>query len=122
MATSAGPWTAALVDGGCDIGRQTYTLTRVYRLTVRRAGHTSSRTVRIQVRRDSYRQQSHATAYVLTDALTWTALASTGTEAWFDATPSPYARDGKVDALWWVADALLERVRRILPVPDRPGP
>jgi hypothetical protein len=44
-----------------------------------------NRTVRVEVKRDSYERQSFAAATVLSDALAWTPLADAPTTGWYAA-------------------------------------
>ncbi|GEM_PF-7112854 len=67
-----------LVDETFDpSGSGCYELTRVH--------HTDGHILRVRVRRDAYAQQSHTVAEVLTEAKTWTVLATSprppGTQA-----------------------------------------
>ncbi|MEU2661441.1 hypothetical protein [Micromonospora sp. NPDC007220] len=87
-------------------GHGTYELTRVH--------HTDGYVLRVRVCRDSYATQSTAVAEVLTPLSTWTAIASSPGGGWHRTTPtaSPDAAP-----LVPVADEVLQRARRILPVP-----
>jgi hypothetical protein len=104
-----------LIDSTFDTsGGATYTLTEIHHTDT---GHT----LRVRVRRDFYRHQSHAAADVLTPDLTWTTLAATPAPDWHPATPH---RDATPAALQPIADALTARARRILantPTPTRAG-
>jgi hypothetical protein len=75
------------------------TLTRIY-------PH-GNRKVRVVVKRDFYKDQSSATAEVLSDLLTWTRLADDPASNWFEEN-IPLAR---------VADGLFDRAAVILSPP-----
>lgn len=83
-----------------------YELTRVH--------HTDGYVLRVRVYRDSYAKQSTAVAEVLTPLFTWTIIASSPGHSWHRTTPTTAANAG---TLIPVADELLRRARRILPVP-----
>ncbi|MFF0172905.1 hypothetical protein [Micromonospora profundi] len=83
-------------------GHGTYELTRVH--------HSDGYVLRVRVYRDSYAKQSTAVAEVLTPLLTWTIIASSPGGGWHRTTPD-------AAPLIPVADEVLQRARRILPVP-----
>lgn len=83
-----------------------YELTRVH--------HTDGYVLRVRVYRDSYAKQSTAVAEVLTPLFTWTIIASSPGHSWHRTTPTT-APDAA--PLIPVADEVLQRARRILPVP-----
>ncbi|MEV7984346.1 hypothetical protein [Micromonospora sp. NPDC085948] len=87
-------------------GPGSYELTRVH--------HTDGYVPRVRVYRDSYAKQSTAVAEVLTPLVTWTIIASSPGHGWHRTTPttSPDATP-----LIPVADEVLQRARRILPMP-----
>lgn len=84
-----------------------YRWTEVLRL----AGHT----VRVQVHRDAYPEQSWAAAEVLTPHLTWTTLVNTPAAGWWTRTTGT----ADPDALWPVAEDLRDRARTILTLHTR---
>ncbi|MBB5110471.1 hypothetical protein FHU28_000310 [Micromonospora echinospora] len=87
-------------------GPGSYELTRVH--------HTDGYVLRVQVYRDSYAKQSTAVAEVLTPLFTWTIIASSPGHSWHRTTPTTAPNAG---TLIPVADEVLQRARRILPVP-----
>jgi len=77
-----------------------------------------SHTVRIEIRYDSYAQQSHATAAVLSAGQTWTTLLSDPPSNWHDAAPSPYGRPAPTArALYPLAERLAHRAAVVLRTP-----
>ncbi len=93
-----------LVDETFDpSGSGCYELTRVH--------HADGHILRVRVRRDAYAQQSHAVAEVLTDAKTWTVLATSPQAAWYPGTPYT---SRTAQPLVPIADGLLTRARAIL--------
>lgn len=67
---------ATAIDEAVGLSEARYSLTRVYRTPV------TNRTVRVRIVRDVYPAQSDALAEVLTDALTWTHLATEPPSGW----------------------------------------
>ncbi|MEU1238344.1 MULTISPECIES: hypothetical protein [Micromonospora] len=87
-------------------GPGSYELTRVH--------HSDGYVLRVRVCRDSYATQSTAVAEVLTPLFTWTIIASSPGSGWHRTTP---ATPPDATPLITVADEVLQRARRILPVP-----
>jgi hypothetical protein len=87
-------------------GHGSYELTRVH--------HIDGYVLRIRVYRDSYAKQSTAVAEVLTPLFTWTIIASSPGHSWHHSTPTT---PPDATPLTPIADDLLQRARRILPVP-----
>ncbi|WP_435204968.1 hypothetical protein [Micromonospora sp. bgisy143] len=79
-----------------------------------RVQHADGYVLRVRVHRDSYAKQSTAVAEVLTPLLTWTIIASSPGGDWHRKTP---ATSSDTTPLIPVADEVLQRARRILPVP-----
>lgn len=104
-----------IVDNDFAIYRQGYELARICKLD---SGHT----IRARVRRDTYREQSHAVAEVLTPAMTWTPLVTKSADAWqpdspyltSTTPPNPAKRQQAEALLDQVAAALLERAATVL--------
>lgn len=94
-----------LIDESFDLGRQSYTLTRIHHLD----GHV----LRVEVKRDFYGFQSYATVAVLTPQQTWTVLASTPPDGWHDRTPTKATHAGCLSP---IADGLVARGQRILAI------
>jgi hypothetical protein len=92
-----------IVDESFHRRRQTDTLTRTYHLD----GHV----LRVEVIRDFYKFQSHATVSVLTPQRTWTMLASAPPSDWHDRTTS---QPTDARQLAPVAEQLARRGQRIL--------
>ena len=96
-----------IVDESFGTTGQGYRLTRIH--------HLGEHTVRVDIRYDSYAQQSHATADVLSSGLTWTTLVSDPPSNWHDAAPSPYARPAPTaEALYPLAERLARRAATVL--------
>jgi len=92
-----------LIDQQFHRGRQAYTVHQIHHLD----GHV----LRVQVERDHYEIQSHATVDVLTPQLTWTPLTFTSADTWHARTPI----DSTTAApLLPIASNLAERAQRIL--------
>ena len=72
-----------IVDGSFGTTGQGYQLTRIH--------HLGEHTVRIEIRYDTYAQQSQATAAVLGAGQTWTILLADPSSSWHDAMPAPTA-------------------------------
>lgn len=87
-------------------GSGSYELTRVH--------HSDGYVLRVRVYWDSYAKQSTAVAEVLTPLFTWTIIASSPGHSWHRTTPTTAANAGPLIP---VADEVLQRARRILPVP-----
>ena len=100
-----------IVDESFGTTGQGYQLTRIH--------HLGEHTVRIEIRCDSYAQQSHATAAVLSAGQTWTTLLSDPPSNWHDATPSPYSRPApSARTLYPIAERLAERAALVLRTPS----
>lgn len=107
--------TAQIVDNDFALYSQGYQLARVCRLD---SGHT----VRLRVKRDSYKQQSHAVAEVLNGDLKWTDLVSESAESWWPGSPHLTSvfkpdehKNRKGEALLGeIADRLLARATAVL--------
>ncbi|MCZ7478870.1 hypothetical protein [Micromonospora sp. WMMC273] len=67
-------------------------------------------TVRVRIKRDSYKTQSFAVVEVLTPGLTWTDLASEDASVWYDDSP----RTNGLKAMEQIAGRLLTRATTIL--------
>jgi hypothetical protein len=92
-----------IVDESFHRGRHTYTLTRIH--------HHDGHVLRVEVLRNFYEDQSHATVAVLGAQRTWTVLASAPPSDWHARTTS-HATDAR--QLIPIADQLARRGRRIL--------
>ncbi|MFC0504175.1 hypothetical protein [Micromonospora costi] len=89
------------IDNEFTVYGQGYKLARICKLD-------SSHTVHVRVKRDLYRQQSHAVAEVLTPSLTWTALLTQDVESWHQS--SPYVATNAGQGRARQAEALLNQV------------
>ena len=96
-----------IVDESFGTTGQGYRLTRIH--------HLGEHTVRVDIRYDSYAQQSHATAEVLSTGQTWTLLVSDPPSNWHDDAPGPYARPAPTaKALYPLAERLARRAAAVL--------
>jgi hypothetical protein len=99
-----------IVDESFGTTGQGYQLTRIH--------HLGEHTVRIEIRYDTYEQQSHATAAVLNAEKTWTTVVSDPPSNWHDATPSPYTRPvPTARTLYPLAERLAHRAAVVLRTP-----
>ncbi len=99
-----------IVDESFGRTGQSYEVTRIY--------HLGEHTVRIEIRCDSYAQQSYATAAVLSAGQTWTILLVDPSSNWHDATPSPYTRPAPTArTLYPIAERLAHRAAVVLRTP-----
>ena len=99
-----------IVDESFGTTGQGYQLTRIH--------HLGEHTVRIEIRYDTYAQQSHATAAVLGAGQTWTILLAEPSSNWHDAMPSPYSRPAPTArALYPLAERLAHRADVVLRTP-----
>lgn len=105
-----------MIDDDFDADSRTYTLTRTYQISGQISDRTMMHVVRIRVARNSYANQSSATADVLTADLTWTRIASAAPAGWWASTPLPGnpSRPPSAESLAPVAAALLARAIAIL--------
>ena len=79
-----------------------------------RTVHLGPYTVQVRVQRGLVREDSYAVAELLSADLTWTALAHSHGDRWFEHTNEPYDVDAKAE-LNEVADDLIRRVTAIMP-------
>lgn len=102
-----------VLDDNFFLYHQGYQLQRVY-------CDSAGRSIRVRIKRDSYKQQSSAVAEVLTPALTWTTLAEEAPATWHDRSPyatdncTPKARDAEA-LVGDLADDLVLRALEVLP-------
>lgn len=91
-----------VLDDNFFLYHQGYQLQRVY-------CDSAGRSIRVRIKRDSYKQQSYAVAEALTPALTWTELVAELPDQWFAT--SPYVTTGHPNpATAAKAEALLDQV------------
>lgn len=79
-----------------------------------RTVHLGPHTVRVRVKRGLDSDNSWAVAKILSADLTWTDLATTQGDRWYEHTAEPYGVDPKAE-LGDVADDLIRRVTAIIP-------
>ncbi|GGN23826.1 hypothetical protein GCM10011609_76910 [Lentzea pudingi] len=104
MTTSFQPVT---VDEDFDVNSgSSYSYTRTV--------HLGPYTVQMRVQRSIRPHDSWAVAEILSADLTWTALAHTHSDRWFEHTTEPYGVNAK-DELNEIADDLIRRVIAIIP-------
>jgi len=77
----------------------------------------AGRTVRANIERDFYLDQSLAVAEVLNDRMTWTSLAADAQSNWWHTTPSPNPDVDAAAVLGPLAERLLRRAAEILASP-----
>jgi len=92
-------------DFGVDRG-SSYSYTRTV--------HLGPYTVQVRAKRGLVPRDSWAVAEIFNADLTWTALAHSHSERWFEPTKEPYGVNAK-DELSEVADDLIRRVTAIIP-------
>lgn len=108
-------FTATTVDEDFGVNRgSSYTYTRTV--------HLGPHTVQVRVKRSLLPDDSWAVAEILSADLTWTALAHSHSDHWFEHTDEPYGVNAKAE-LNEIADDLIGRVTAIMPsstsVPQR---
>lgn len=99
------------VDTSFASGRQGYQLTEIH--------HLGDHIVRVDIRSDAYQEQSWARVEILSQAKTWTLLATEPASTWHNQAPSPYqtAVDDQGHRFCQrLAGQLLDRARQILTI------
>lgn len=108
--------TREIVDETFGLGRQDYTLTRIYSVPQHPGNGAPTYLVRVTVKWDSYEQQSYARAEAFSaPQMAWTTLVTAPTSDWYRAAPSFYApvKPGP-GALAPVAEDLIRRATTVL--------
>lgn len=97
-----------LIDTTFRTGYQDYQLTEIQHLD----GHT----VRVDIRRDGYPEQSWARVQILSATKEWTTLATAPVGEWYERSPGPSRLGGIPLIVRCLAMKLRERAERILAV------
>ena len=97
-----------LIDASFRTGSQDYQLTEIH--------HLGEHTLRVDIRRDFYPQQSFARVQILSATKEWTTLATAPVDQWHDRSPGPSRLGGIPLIVRCLAMTLRERAERILTV------